>query len=158
MWVLGNADAHVRYRQWDLSLESVKGAPVSGWEPCWGSSPLQTFGWVALGREAEEVLSGALKITQHGMIKRRRSYGSMWQSPFISLSLSLSSFKEQKQKRPRIISGIVIWHSMRYPTDTPTLQGRQLLMVSFHYKYLYFWVIMAWIHVNFLNINFKWKN
>ena len=37
-----------------------------------------------------EVLSGALKIIQHGMVKRKGSYRSVWQSVFISLSLSLT--------------------------------------------------------------------
>ena len=39
------------------------------------------------GREAEEVIYWALKIRQHGMVKRR-SYGSIWQSPFVSVCLT----------------------------------------------------------------------
>ena len=41
------------------------------------------------GREAEELLSGALKTTRCDMVKRR-SYGSMWQSSLVSLSVPVS--------------------------------------------------------------------
>ena len=40
-----------------------------------------------LGREAE-VLSRVLKITQRGMVKRRRSYGSISEAVIVSLTLS----------------------------------------------------------------------
>ena len=38
------------------------------------SEPSAAFGWVPThSREAEEVQSGVLKVTQCGMVKRRRS-------------------------------------------------------------------------------------
>ena len=69
-------------------------ASVSCWVLCWGSFPQSdpqwAYGWVLPGREVEKVLSKALNITQCGMIKSRRSYGSIWQSVFVSLRLRLS--------------------------------------------------------------------
>ena len=47
----------------------------------WGNGPQ----WL-LARKQKRQRCKALKITQHGMIKR--SYGSIWQSPFVSMSLS----------------------------------------------------------------------
>ena len=59
--------------------------PTDG--PQWVSS------WVPSGREAEEALSGAFTITLWGMVKKRkRSYGSIWQTVFVSLRLRLSPF------------------------------------------------------------------
>ena len=92
------ADTHVRCGEslsWSLSLQPeeirfVTEAPASDWAPRWGSGLQWTSSWEPRYLEEEEVLSGALKITQHGMVKSRRSYGSMWQSPFVSLRLSLS--------------------------------------------------------------------
>ena len=97
-----HADVHVRCC---LSLESVpasgqkrfgqsRKAPSSGWASRWSSipqsDPQRASGWVSPSCETEEVLSGASKITQRGMVKRRRSYGSIWQSVFASMSLSLT--------------------------------------------------------------------
>ena len=42
----------------------------------------------------EPELSGALKITQYGVVKRK-SYGSIWQSPFVSLPLTISLTPEK---------------------------------------------------------------
>ena len=51
----------------------------------WGNGHLWT-----LARKQKRLRCKALKITQRGMVKRRRwrSYGSFWQSPSVSLSLS----------------------------------------------------------------------
>ena len=65
---------------WVLTQFAVIGAPASSWAPHWGSvpqsGPLKASGWVLPGQEAEDVLSGILKITQRGMVKRR-CYGSI---------------------------------------------------------------------------------
>ena len=58
-------------------------APANGWGPAGAKSPQQASNWVSPGREAEEVLSGALKIKPCVIVKRR-SYGSIWQSVFVS--------------------------------------------------------------------------
>ena len=42
----------------------------------WGQQP-QSHWLSNPGQEAEEVLSGVLKITQHAMVKRKRNYGSI---------------------------------------------------------------------------------
>ena len=62
--------------------------PASGWVPPLGQWP--TVGlWLSTPSQKAEGLSGALKITQHGMVKKR-SYGSIWLSVFISLCPSIS--------------------------------------------------------------------
>ena len=85
---------------WDMnsvSLESVSLVAKREWAitqtPRWCSGPQRAPGWETSSWEAE-VLSGALRITQSGMIKR--SYGSMWQSPFVSLrpSVCLSHLRQ----------------------------------------------------------------
>ena len=78
---------------WVSVVESqlaVTGAPVSGWVPYWGCGQLWTSGRVPSGRETEEVRSGALKIIQRVMVKRKRSNGSMWQWLYVSIRLSVS--------------------------------------------------------------------
>ena len=52
--------------------------------PAWGSSPQRASGWVPSGREAEEVLIGALKITQRGMFKK---YEKLWVNMAVCVSL-----------------------------------------------------------------------
>ena len=88
---------------WDtVCLESVSACsqkrlgqswrvPVSGWVPRWGrvsQSGPKRISIVYFRWEAEEVLSGALKITQRGMVKRR-SYGIICQYVFAFLRLLL---------------------------------------------------------------------
>ena len=78
---------------------------ASGWALRWStvpqSSPQWASGCVPPSWEAEEVLSGALKITRCDMVKGR-SYGSMWQSTFISLlSVSLTPQKFWLQEEQR---------------------------------------------------------
>ena len=80
---------YIRMPTWDkssasLGYESVTGAPVSDWTPRWRSNPQWASSWVNPDREA------VLKISQCGMVKRRRSYGSIWPSPFICLRPSVS--------------------------------------------------------------------
>ena len=48
--------------------------------------------WVAPGWEAEKVVSGVLKITQCGMVKRR-SYGSILQFLFVTLSIPFTQHR-----------------------------------------------------------------
>ena len=98
VWVLWNNICRCPHEigaVWELVLSqsqlAITGALVSGWAPRWGSGPQcgsqRASGWVPT--EAE-VLSWVLKITQHGMVKRRKSYGSIWQPVFVSVCLSVS--------------------------------------------------------------------
>ena len=100
-------DAHVRYRQtvWSQSKPAARRDPVSqgerqevAWRPAGGIRPTELptadLRLSILGREAEKVLNGALKITHRCMAKRRRGYRSVQQSlflfRFISACLRLS--------------------------------------------------------------------
>ena len=79
------SDAHVRYREsqsWSLRLQpeesdqsrerqQVDGCPVGA------KGQQRFFNRILPDLEAEEVLGGALKITQRVMVKRRRSYWSV---------------------------------------------------------------------------------
>ena len=70
------ADAHVWYEQSVRNSVWVWDSVLSGCASRWGSGLQQASGWESLSREVEKLLSGALKITQRGMVKRR-SYGSI---------------------------------------------------------------------------------
>ena len=83
-----------------LSLESVptcshkrlaqsQTVPTKGRAPRWDQEPTTGLRLSKLVREAEELLSEALKTIQRGMVKRG-SYESMWQSVFVSLCPSVS--------------------------------------------------------------------
>ena len=74
------------------------------------------------GRDAEEVLSWALKITQYGMVKRR-NYGSMWQAVFISLCLSLSHYRifDSKKNEELYFYNQVLWSFFFHVYSFPIL-------------------------------------
>ena len=82
-------------------FDKSRRAPASGWLPRWGQRPTAGLWLSTSGREAEEVLSEALKITQHGMVKKRSmsQCGSLHSSPSVRLSLSHHrSFDFKKNK------------------------------------------------------------
>ena len=87
---VGVKESQMQMPTWDtgsLSFESFT------WVPAGRPAEVAVHGGPPVeypGREAKEAPSGALKTTQHGMVKRRSSYGSIWQSPFVSLRPSLS--------------------------------------------------------------------
>ena len=90
-----------------VSFESLTGAPASSWAPRWvsvpQSSPQRASIWVPPSREVK-MSSGALKITQRGMVKRRGSYASIWQSPFVSICPSMSLTPQKLWLQERIES------------------------------------------------------
>ena len=73
-----------------LEHQQVAGYPARAASNRWSTVGLQL---VPSDREAEEALSGAFTITLWGMVKKRkRSYGSIWQTVFVSFRLCLSPF------------------------------------------------------------------
>ena len=101
-WVLWNDICRCPHEIWGVSVLSQSQLVARRDTVSHGEYQRVASSCVPPSQEAE-VPSGALKIIQHGMVKRR-SYGSMWQSQFVSLSLSHTyrSFDSKKTKESLI--------------------------------------------------------
>ena len=112
MWALWNDTyrylREIESQSWSLSFRSEEiGSVAESASECLGVLPgqhptVRPTVRLRLSTTYREVLSGALKITQRGIVNRRRSYGPIWQSVLISLHLSVCLTPQKIWSFPKI--------------------------------------------------------
>ena len=131
-WLLGNhgrydmiyADVHVRVSV-SVSHESVRaciGVELGDTEP-YPQRAKRSLGEERLSTSRLKRRRKALKITQRGMVKRRRSYGSIEQSVFVSVSKSVGLSHTKKNKKTyAFIMKVLFFSHHEYTTEVREIE------------------------------------